>query len=733
MYKRLNYIIIAVLLLAITTINAQEEGVVTKIARSSKNGTIEDYFDTSLAPFYHGLASGDPLKDAVVIWTRITTNNAAVNVSWKMATDVSFTNIVKQGSVITNDRVDYTVKIDVRDLQPNTSYYYQFEALGKKSIIGKTRTSPTENVSNVRFGVVSCSNYQNGYFNAYKELAKRKDIDAVIHLGDYIYEYESGGYGYKKSIGRGHLPKNEIVTLNDYRIRYSYYRLDPMLRELHQQHPFILIWDDHEFANDADKFGAENHTESKEGSWETRKNNAYKAYFEWQPVRANSIQEYRLYRSFSYGNLADLLMLDTRIEGRGETLANKGVVVKEKKKHTKEEKLKSKVERMVKTQAVETPEEIKIALEEIMPYFIETSKLTKSEKEFVLDGITSLVYSYKTIGKRRTDSRFNEDKLVSLLEKSLKKGDLKIESIEKTSGRSASYKSILGKPQFDWLLNKLSSSSATWRLIGNQVMMMYYKGVPTKDAWDGFTEERAKIYKYISDNSIDNIVVLTGDIHSTYIGNTMYNDKCLAAEFIVPSVTSQNLDAAGGVAASIAEWYTKKLNKHMKDVNLTKHGYYILDVKEDRVQADWYFMKDITKPNTGQYHYKSYYVDKGVCGVKLTSNVSKKSADKNYGDYVNYIKTKENKDIKETFVVLGIYPNPMSEKGNVHYFVQKECSITVEIYNLAGIKIKTLISNKKHAKGIYNIGFNVGQLAKGTYVVKMNSGDVNYTKKIRIK
>ena len=204
------------------------------------------------------MASGDPLKDAVIIWTRVTTNQPDVNVTWKVATNTSMTNVVQQGIIVTDERKDYTVKVDVRSLQPNTTYYFQFEALGKKSEIGKTRTSPTGNVSNVRFGVVSCSNYQNGYFNAYEELADRTDIDAVIHLGDYIYEYETGGYGYSDEVGRGHLPNNEIVTLSDYRVRYSYYRLDPMLRKLHQQHPFILIWDDHEFSNDANKFGAEN-------------------------------------------------------------------------------------------------------------------------------------------------------------------------------------------------------------------------------------------------------------------------------------------------------------------------------------------------------------------------------------------------------------------------------------------------------------------------------------------
>ncbi len=199
----------AVLFLIVPTcFYAQEiKTVLTKIERSVGSGNVENIFDNNLEPFYHGVASGDPLEDAVIIWTRVTTNDDSVIVNWKVATDAAMTQIVKEGEVETGQNKDYTVKVDVTGLSAFKTYYYQFEALEAKSIIGRTRTTPKKNelVDNLRFAVVSCSNYQSGYFNAYNQIAERNDIDAVIHLGDYIYEYETGGYGYSDEVGRVHV------------------------------------------------------------------------------------------------------------------------------------------------------------------------------------------------------------------------------------------------------------------------------------------------------------------------------------------------------------------------------------------------------------------------------------------------------------------------------------------------------------------------------------------------
>ncbi|MBI3519933.1 MAG: alkaline phosphatase D family protein [Bacteroidetes bacterium] len=274
-----------------------------------------------LAPFYHGVASGDPMPDKVIIWTRVTPDTVSsdpVLISWQMATDTGMTNIVQGGSLVTDNTVDYTVKVDVTGLSANTWYYYEFSCNGKNSARGRTRTTPLNNADSLRFAIVSCANFEAGFFNAYKVLLNRADFDAVICLGDYIYEYETGGYSPNATANRQWLPANEILSLSDYRQRYSTYHLDEDLRKLHQQFPFITIWDDHETANDAWMNGAENHTPATEGPFAVRKANAKQAYFEWLPIRqqAGSADPYQIFRKLAYGNLVDFIMLDTRLHGR---------------------------------------------------------------------------------------------------------------------------------------------------------------------------------------------------------------------------------------------------------------------------------------------------------------------------------------------------------------------------------------------------------------------------------
>ncbi|GIV43021.1 MAG: hypothetical protein KatS3mg035_0144 [Bacteroidia bacterium] len=273
--------------------------------------------DPQYAPFYHGVASGDPLPDRVIIWTRVTPDSnftGSITVNWKMATDTLLSNVVQSGSFVTNEDRDFTVKVDVTGLQPNTWYYYEFETNGRKSLIGRTRTAPTGNVDSLRFAIVSCSSWQHGYFNSYGRIEARNDIDAVIHLGDYIYEYDSASFS---NGARIHEPTHEILTLTDYRIRHSQYKLDPQLRKLHQQFPFITVWDDHETANDSYRDGAQNHTPSTEGDWYVRKNNGVRAYKEWMPIREpDSNDTIRIWRQFTWGNLMNLIMIDTRLYDR---------------------------------------------------------------------------------------------------------------------------------------------------------------------------------------------------------------------------------------------------------------------------------------------------------------------------------------------------------------------------------------------------------------------------------
>ena len=279
----------------------------------TQDGT-EVFFDSGKAPFYHGVASGDPLQDRVVIWTRVTpiSTRDTIKVAWNIGTDPEMKKVIKGNIEMTESERDFCVKVDVKGLEPGTTYYYQFQALGKKSEIGRTRTMPSGSVQEAHLAVISCTNYEAGYFTALGNLAKRQDINAVLHLGDYIYEYEPNKYGNKK-LDRKHLPKKEILRLQDYRTRYAQYRLDPDFQEVHQMHPFITIWDDHEISNNAYKDGAQNH-QFREGVYRFRKQAAKRAYYEWMPIR--DWGQYPLYRQIKCGDLADILMLDERLEGR---------------------------------------------------------------------------------------------------------------------------------------------------------------------------------------------------------------------------------------------------------------------------------------------------------------------------------------------------------------------------------------------------------------------------------
>ncbi|MFE2279252.1 alkaline phosphatase D family protein [Streptomyces sp. NPDC059454] len=277
---------------------------------------------TTRAPaFLHGVASGDPLPDGVLLWTRVTPVPEAIpgsglgpdtEVSWTVARDKAFTDVVAKGSTLATAASDHTVKADIRGLRPATDYWFRFSAGGADSPAARTRTAPAADaaVTGLRFGVVSCSNWEAGHFSAYRHLAARGDLDAWLHLGDYLYEYAAGEYGTRGGAVRPHTPAHEIVTLADYRARHGQYKTDPDLQALHHRAPAIAIWDDHEIANDTWSGGAENHTEGAEGTWAARRAAAKQAYFEWMPVRPAIAGT--TYRRLRFGKLADLSLLDLR-------------------------------------------------------------------------------------------------------------------------------------------------------------------------------------------------------------------------------------------------------------------------------------------------------------------------------------------------------------------------------------------------------------------------------------
>lgn len=468
-----------------------------------------------LKPFYHGVASGDPLKDRVIIWTRVTpdTQEDSVAVRWEVAADDRFEVIKSTGVFTTFPARDYTVKVDVGNLEPGNTYFYRFHAFEKTSPIGKTKTTPVAARDSLSFAVVSCSNWEFGYFNSYEAIAQQ-DVDAVLHLGDYIYEYGTGKYG-DTTIGRINIPEHEIISLTDYRLRHGQYRLDKGLQRMSQQHAMIAIWDDHEVANDTYKDGAQNH-QPEEGSFEDRKRAARQAYYEWMPIRESE----KLYRSFYYGELAEVIMLDERLEGR-----------------------------------------------------------TKQAENLSDPDLTNDV------------------------------------------------RSMLGEQQLQWFTEKLKTSTAQWKVIGNQVIFSgldesFYENAKSTDNWNGYPVERKKIADFIVNNTINNVVFLTGDTHASWAFEVALSPKQYAAkkeipfavEFGTPSVSSGNWDERLTYdTAKLGEQLYLKFNPHLKYVNGVDHGYMLLTLHKDHATASWYYVETLREQNTNHTQKKSV-------AVKTTGN-----------------------------------------------------------------------------------------------------------------
>ncbi len=446
-------------------------------------------------PFQHGVASGDPLPDAVVLWTRVKGEAAGpVEGKWEISEDPAFSKQVTGGAFSTSQERDFTVKVDARGLAPGRTYYYRFTALGATSPVGRTRTAPSGAVDRLRFAVVSCASFAHGYFHGYRALAKQADLDAVLHLGDYIYEYAAGDFG---SV-RVYEPANEILSLADYRTRHAQYKRDPDLQAVHRQHPFITIWDDHEIANDGWQDGAQNHNPVSEGSWAERKAAAKRAYMEWMPIREQDGG--RIYRKLGYGDLVDLVMLDTRYEARSKQIGG----------------------------AIAPP---------------------------------------PPPDPTRT---------------------------------------LLGDVQRDWMESTLKESKARWRLLGQQVMVGNLildpgKSLANLDQWHGYPEARARLLKFLRE-SVKNVVVLTGDIHSSWANELTDdpNDKAaydpetgrgsVGVEFVTPGITSPGIpDLFLGILDD-----ARPKNPHVKWVNGSKRGFLVLDVTAERVQGAWHHFEDIS-------------------------------------------------------------------------------------------------------------------------------------------
>jgi len=274
--------------------------------------------------FLYGVASGDPQKDRIILWTHAKYQSSAdpVDLTYQVANDSAFTSIVSSGQLSASADTGFTAKVDATGLTEGKSYFYRFLNGRSISPVGQTRTLPASSATEVTFSVFSCADYPLGYFNAYAEAAKR-DSDFAIHLGDYIYEYGTGSAPTDKVIldlKRFADHTKEILTLDDYRKRHALYKSDPDSKSFHAKMPLIAGWDDHEVSNDNYKDGAQAHDPATDGSYTLRRTVAIQAYHEWMPIRTGA-DKMKIYRSFDFGRLVSLHMLETRNTGRDKQIA----------------------------------------------------------------------------------------------------------------------------------------------------------------------------------------------------------------------------------------------------------------------------------------------------------------------------------------------------------------------------------------------------------------------------
>jgi len=608
--------------------------------------------DPVLKPFYHGVASGDPLIDRAIIWTRVTPEVAdtLVTVRWIVATDTTLRSVVRTGEASTTADRDFTVKVDVDGLLPGTTYYYGFEAYGRRSLTGRFRTLFTNDGRDVRLAVVSCSNYPAGYFNAYGVLALRDDLDALLHLGDYIYEYSADSSSYAGAtgvqLGRPHEPSNEAVSLTDYRTRYSQYRLDPDLRRLHQQLAMIHVWDDHESANDAWDAGAENHTTSSEGEWSVRKAISKRVCMEWLPTREQP--NTAIYRRFNWGPNVDLWMLDTRQDGRSKQAQDQD--------------------------SVQAPDH-----------------------------------------------------------------------------------NIMSGTQFTWLTDGLSTSSARWKVIGNQVLFSPITPLPIdtttlwnqippafknlfltqlpaledamrlgfiNDNWNNYPRQQNALIDHISRNAIKNVVFATGDFHTQYCLNNTW-----ANEFVCSSVSAPNFDENFNSVPLTRLFSTAlvvtldstlfKNNASLRALNLVKHGFYVLTFGRTSAQADYYFI-DTLLLRTTAHSFDHGYTVRLDSTTMLTTSVEVPRG--NNDTPTPILPPTDPVSVREVapslpLTILSVYPLPATREQSVSYVVQDNMRVSITLVDARGGIVQQLVTDEVQS-GLHSITLDVRSLSSGRYTLR---------------
>lgn len=550
--------------------------------------------------FSHGVASGDPGRDRVVIWTRVSPEQPGpAPVRWIVARDRDLTDVVKTGVIETNEARDYTVKVDVTGLRAGAPYFYGFRAGAAQSPVGKARTLPRGRVERMTLAVASCASYPHGFFNAYQAIADRDDVDVVVHLGDYIYEYGLSGYGGDVAMQLGRVPSPEVecTRLEDYRARHAQYKAQPELQAAHAAAPWIVVWDDHETANDSFALGAENHQQN-EGAWASRKQAALQAYYEWMPIRdpAPGRAFEAINRSFEFGDLFTLIMLETRLLARTKPLDYASALPLEMQRWNMADPA---------APVALRPHEGDAPRMQRLPAIYEA---VNDELRPVYDW--RRVQTLLAAAPNLPDGFFFAPDRAAL--------DATLSSAERR---------LLGEAQQQWLAQELQrsvQSGAAWQVIGNQVLMapvdapdlsaapaplaaaleQVRPGVTqllkltrfafplNTDSWDGYPRSRESVLRAMREAGA-NAVVITGDTHTAWANELADDVGRLAAEFGTTSITSPSeagyftpfgVDFNAGVRAR---------NPHVKWTDGAHRGFLLLTLTREQATAEFFAVSTI--------------------------------------------------------------------------------------------------------------------------------------------
>lgn len=525
------------------------------------DGSDEEGSETQ-ADFLHGVASGDPLQDKVILWTRLTPVDfsAPLKVTWEIATDDQFKQNLKTGTVETTKTDDFTVKVDATGLQAGTTYYYRFRFGSKVSPVGQTKTLPVT-TNKVSFAVCSCSNYPAGYFYVYREIAKQ-NVDVVIHLGDYIYEYGADGYATEDAAKLGRtLPSDnnkEIIKLDDYRKRYALYRQDKDLQAVHQRHSFIVIWDDHELANDTWREGAENH-QSNEGPFLERKLAALQAYFEWMPIRpVSSTDHLNIYRQFNFGSLVQLTMLDTRIIARDKQLEYKDYITSSG------------------LDAQKFQADLTDPKRTLMGY---------TQRDWLVDKLKQSTATWNVIGQQVLMSKMwiPAELLASLGQ--ITSGGTSPDTLAKMTAQITEFVTLkLRLEQGDPTLTVQEKARVTTLVPYNL------------DAWDGYYAEREFLYTKLAEFN-KKIIVLAGDTHNAWT-SYFYSQKgeYVGVELATSSVSSPGLEKYLSIPLAQLQQFEFAFTTLIDELaycNLNQRGYLMVTLDDKQVLSDWIFVDSI--------------------------------------------------------------------------------------------------------------------------------------------